>query len=226
VLLNRLDPTNHHTHPTWLHPVNIPPETTLHRPPTLGTTYPVAPAQITDSHILTDYIRPLVLFPTNHPMTPQVPQPILQTKHTTSHNATDPIYNGLYTKQSRTSQAFTWIAAHYPHCIITVGKPQVFHSENCSSGRGDLIVLLQALNSIMSAPQIHLPQPIICTWQTRVLSMLKSTKGYYHTPTTMLREESGILQEILPKLKSFQSVHTHLHHKRDPESSTEKFLLT
>jgi hypothetical protein len=66
---------------------------------------------------------------------------------------------------------------------------------------------------------------VICSQHPRTLKILKKADTAPRNPTSLVGEETGLLEEILPYLRQFRSYKTHTFSKRDHNSSTEKFLL-
>jgi hypothetical protein len=139
------------------------------------------------------------------------------------------IFIGLHTEHAHNKQPFTWLAAYNSSTVIASGEPQVITSSNCSSTRGNFIGLSQALQSISS--DISLLQPplshrlVICTRNPRTLKILKKGEEAHRSPIALVGEETGLVEEIIPCLRTFQSYRTHTFSKRDHSLSTEKFLL-
>jgi hypothetical protein len=137
---------------------------------------------------------------------------------------------GLHTEHTHNKQIFTWIASYDSYNVVALGQPQMLQTSSCSKIRGNLVGLLQAINKILRhrpmAPLAQPPQLKIYSRDIKVLNKIHRITRTNRSPSNMISEERGLLEEILPLLRNFPHRTVHQFKKQDKPGSIERFLIT
>ncbi len=123
-----------------------------------------------------------------------------------------------------------WLAADNKLKVLQQSNPQYITSQKCSSIRGGLLALQQALDNIAAYLQLKSTSPqhhniIICSYDGKLLRKIKNGTRQYKTAKNMLSEEQGLFEELHPLLQSFHTFQLHRNTKRNDPHSVVAFVV-
>jgi hypothetical protein len=118
----------------------------------------------------------------------------------------------VHTIHDYEQQTFSWSAQQNPNQEIVAGFTQFFHSRHCSSIRGGLIGVLQAIQSLGLKHRTHIHPHTgikICSSNSKMLSKRKRFPRTTQSPWVTLQPEHELLSTTISNLRLFTKYSLH-----------------